>query len=326
MWLEWIALTVLIVFGALGAWRGTLATFLRIFGLGLAYAVGLLAAPRLGPFAAAALGVPALLGTAVAGAGAFGATLALMGPVSWLLRRREQRRRGDEPRSGLDRAGGALFGLAQGAVIALLIGLLGNWLGVLRNEASGEAKPAAPSPLAEATSTVIERAADLALDEDASGARLAVRLATRPAQTLDSVRVLMERPELKKLRDDELFWSYVENGAVEQAMNRGSLLSVSFDRDTRAELASLGVVGKESAADPNAFRAELRPVLEQIGPRIRALKQSGELQRLLEDPEIFAAVQSGDSVTLLAHPSFRSLVYRVLESTAQSPVPAAHED
>lgn len=321
MWLEWIALTVLFVFGALGAWRGTLATFLRIFGLVLAYAVGLLAAPRLGPWVGELLHAPGLLGTAVAGAVGFAGTLALMGPVSWLLRRREQRRRGDEPRSAADRLGGALFGLAQGAVIALLIGLVGSWLEVARDTGNSEPTPSAPSPLARATTAVIERAADLALDPENSGGRLAVRLATRPSETLDSVQALLERPEFTRLRDDALFWSYVENGAVEQALNRSSMLKVSFDPRVRAEFASLGLVGSESAADANAFRAELRPVLAQVGPRIKALRESGELQRLLDDPEIFKALRNGDNVALLAHPDFRSLVYRALESPALTAEP-----
>ena len=319
MWLEWIALTVLFVFGALGAWRGTLATFLRIFGLVLAYAVGLLAAPRLGPWVGDLLHAPALLGTAVAGAVGFVGTLALMGPLSWLLRRRERNRRGDHPRSAADRLGGALFGLAQGAVIALLIGVVGNWLEVARGAGNGEPTPATPSPLSRTTTSVIEHAADLALDPEDSGARMAVRLATRPSETLDSVRSLMERPEFTQLRDDALFWSYVENGAVEQAMNRGSLLKIAFDPGVRAEFASLGLVGTESADDANAFRAELRPVLEQVGPRIKALRESGELQRLLDDPEIFKALKNGDNVALIAHPDFRNLVFRALESPAAAP-------
>jgi len=103
-------------------------------------------------------------------------------------------------------------------------------------------------------------------------------------------------------------------------MNRASMLKVSFDPGLRAELASLGLVQSRSAADANAFRAELRPVLAEIGPRIRALKQSGELQRLLEDPGVRAAVGRGDGVRVCGHPAFGELFYR-----AAGPAPPADE-
>jgi hypothetical protein len=129
----------------------------------------------------------------------------------------------------------------------------------------------------------------------------------------------MERPELAALREDELFWNYVENGAIEQALNRGSALKLSFDPGLRGELAELGIVDAGTAADANAFRKELRSVLGEVGPRIKTLKQSGELDRLLKDPAVFRAVQNGDTVTLFSNPEFRKLVYRVLDSQPATP-------
>jgi len=209
MWLEWIALTALFAFGALGAWRGTLATFLRIFGLALAYAAGVLAAALLGPWAARQTDVAPLIGTALAGAGAFAGTLVVLAPISWLLRRRERHQRGDAPRSGLDRVGGACFGLVQGTIVALLIGVLGNWLALARAPDRPDGAPARPTPLARATRTLIEGAADLALDPVRSGRRRVGRRAVRPTETFDQVRSRLERRELDELRDDALFWSYV---------------------------------------------------------------------------------------------------------------------
>ena len=72
-----------------------------------------------------------------------------------------------------------------------------------------------------------------------------------------------------------------------------------------------------AAADPRAFRLPAGDVLRQVGPRIRGLREDPAVQDLMRDPEVVAAVQSGDHLALMTHPGFQAVVARVMEGTDQ---------
>jgi hypothetical protein len=63
-------------------------------------------------------------------------------------------------------------------------------------------------------------------------------------------------------------------------------------------------------------------VLREVGPRLRGLRDDPALRELLQDPEVAAAVQSGDHLALLSNPGFRAVVARVMEGPTDSAAPA----
>ena len=83
------------------------------------------------------------------------------------------------------------------------------------------------------------------------------------------------------------------------------------DDELRGRLADLGVVSEGAARDPARFRDDLIAVLREVGPRVRGLRDDPAVQELVQDPEVVAMVHAGDTMGLLAHPGFRSLVERV---------------
>jgi len=106
---------------------------------------------------------------------------------------------------------------------------------------------------------------------------------------------------------------------MDQALNRASFLSIAHDSALRAELVSLGMVDEASRDDPRAFREAVRDVLEQIAPHIQGLRDDPEFQQLSRDPQVQAAVASGNPLELLTLPQFRSLVRRILELSDAPP-------
>ena len=54
-------------------------------------------------------------------------------------------------------------------------------------------------------------------------------------------------------------------------------------------------------------------VLHEVGPRLRGLRDDPALRELLADPDVAAAVQSGDHLALFSNPEFRAVVARVME-------------
>ena len=57
----------------------------------------------------------------------------------------------------------------------------------------------------------------------------------------------------------------------------------------------------------------VQDVLEQIGPRIRRIKDDPAFLELAQDPAVGAALESGNSLALFSDPRFRDLVNRALE-------------
>jgi hypothetical protein len=127
---------------------------------------------------------------------------------------------------------------------------------------------------------------------------------------------VLEHPRIDELANDGVFWTLVEAGEVERATNRLAFVQLAHDRRLRARLAALGLLDEAAAAGPEGFRDEAKRVLEEVGPRLRLLREDPELHRLAEDPEIVRLLEQGELLGLLAHPDFQRVVTRVLEDQA----------
>ena len=316
MWLDLIGLAILGVFMLLGLLRGTLASFMRILSLLLAYGVALWVAPLLGPSVAERMALPELLGVPIAGSLAFAAAYLVLGVVARLVQAWERRQRRYEERSSADRVGGACLGAVQGAFVMLLIGWLGLWIDAGRATGSLESLPdTSGSALGKVSAAVMETGGKAIVDEDDPGARMALALAARPRATVEGLQRILENPRIRTLQSDRLFWSYVESGAIDAAMNQGSFLGIAYDESLRRDLADIGLIPQNAATDPRLFRNEARETFAEIGPRLRGLKNDPAVKQLLQDPQIAAAIQSGDHLALLQNPAFRELVARVMEGS-----------
>lgn len=315
MGIDLLALAILAIYLGLGVWRGVLASASGLISLVAGYWVAFTLGPLLGPVLAVRLGAPEMIGLALAGSGAFGVTWITSSTIFRVLRRISERRRAGRPRSGIDRLGGALFGFARGALIVVLLGWMSLWLEAARGvsaEGGNAAETKRPeSRLAAVSGAVVEKALGAALSDAGPSGQVMARLAARPDQTLGSMRRLMEDERVRAVQDDAMFWTYVQNDSVESALNRGSFWKIVHDTELRAQFAELGVISEQAASDPQAFREDAGRVLEQIGPRIKGLKDDPEIQRLAQDPEIVALLESGNTFALLTHPDIRRVVSRV---------------
>ena len=319
MTVDLIALIVLALFVAYGAWRGAVASATGVATLVLGYGAGLWAAQSAGGSLAAQLGLPSVLGPPLAGTLAFGAVAVVGGFVGTGLRAWDEHRRGDLPRSGADRMMGGLFGALRGGLVVLLIAWLALWADAGRRLSGGERLSAAPdtesSVVAGAAGAAIEKAVETALDDGEGGtsARVAARLAARPAEALAAVQELVEDERIRAIQEDRLFWTYVSNGAVDSALNRASFWRAIQDDDLRAQLGDLGLVGPEAVSDPRLFREAAGEVLTELGPKIKNLAEDEEIQELARNPQIVAMLESGDTVGLITHPDVKRIVARISE-------------
>lgn len=319
MWLDVVAFLALAGLAALGLVRGTLATALRIVSLVGAYAAAVVGSTAFAAFAAARLNVPEVLGMAAAGSATFIVAYALLGVASSLITRWEKRRRRGAPRGGGDRAGGAALGAAQGALVVMLLGWLGLWLQAGQSGGALESLPdTSGARVSTLTQTVVEKGADAMLEDSAGGARAAIRAVVRPTETIESVTALANGPRMRTLQQDRLFWSYVEHGAIDAALNQGSFLGAAYDSSFRQQLFELGLINQAAVSDPRLFRNSVRDVLERVSPRIRGLRNDPELTGLMDDPEISAAIASNDTIALLTNPKFRRVLRRVMDGPAEN--------
>ena len=309
---------VFAIFAVMGAVRGTLPSAVRVLAVALAYGAAYFAATVLAGPAAAALGWMPMGAALVAGCVAFVGTWVVVTFAARPLLRRDRRRHEKVPRSGLDRAGGAFVGGAQGALIGLLLGVLGLWLDAALRVGDPEASTPLQGSLVQlGTQLVVEAGAEAAVG-DTPGGRVAVHLMARPAETLSGLQRVIDNPRIAALQDDRLFWQYVSTGAIDTALNRGSFLGIAHDSTLRGELVDLGLVAESARNDPRLFRNASRDVLEQLAPALQELQNDPELRELAEDPEVQAALQSGNTLALMTHPRFRRLVKRVLDRTGDS--------
>jgi hypothetical protein len=311
MGLDLLVLTLVCVAAGFGAARGTLASALGILRLVGAYAVAVLAGPRLAPGLAAAAGVGRTLGVAFAGALAFAVAYVALGLLGRWLRRLEERRVG-LARSRKDRIGGGLLGALRGGLAAALVAWLALFVEILGVRGAVPAvPPLGDSTAARLTSSAVEAGALAALGAD-PGSRVVARLAARPAATLEELDAVLADPRVLALRDDALFWSRVEHGQTASALQRASFVALARDAELRRRLSALGLVEAGAAEDPAAFRDEMAGVLEELGPRLRALREDPELERLMQDPEVVRLARAGDHLALAGHPGVRALVARAM--------------
>lgn len=315
MWLDGIAIFVLVLFAAMGALRGGLVAGMSLLSLGVAYAAAIVSAPRLGPALAGSLGIADLLGLPLAGTLGFVGAYLVMGIVTTILRRREWRRRRGRARSARDRFLGAAFGALRGGLIVLLLSWLAIWVDALRTTGSYEGLPAlGDSAAAAVTGSVVEAGVEAAMSESGAAGPFVARVASRPGAAIGELQELLENPRIEALREDRLFWTHVEHGSVDAALNQRSFVGIIHDEALRSQLGELGLIDAAAVSDPGTFRDAAAEVMRQVGPRIRELRNDPELQELMNDPEVVAMAQAGDTLSLMTHPGFRRLATRVASS------------
>lgn len=315
MWLDLLALVILAIFAAMGAVRGALRAGTALFALVVGYLAAILLAPALGPRVGEALGTAAWLALPLGGTLAFFGGYAFVALAGALLRRLAERH-GDDEKSARDRFLGGVFGALRGGLVVLLVSWLALWLDALRETGGQVPMPAVSGSAAAAiTGDVVEAGVGAAL-RDQPGGRVVARIASRPGAAISNMEAVMESESIAGLRSDPLFWTYVEHDNVDAALNRASFRLLATDPDLRRQLANLGLVSPEAAADARVFREDVSDVLGAVGPRIRGLRDDPELRALVEDPQVVAMLQSGDTMGLLRHPGFRDLVERVTSRSA----------
>ena len=314
--IDGIGLTILGLYVFMGARRGALASAMRIAWPLLAYGTAFVGASLAGPLVARWFDLPRLLGLALAGVICFVLGLIGAGIAVWIIQRRLGERRGSWPRGGLDRIGGGLMGVAHGAVILLLLGVLVSFLDALRISGAADWLHSMPetdtSRLVAMSQTAIEKSIPAGLGESGPSTRLATEFVAHPAATVERIQKVLRHPRVDSLQQDRLFWVYVEHNALDKAVNQTSFLSIAHDESLRTDLAELGVVSEAAKSDPRVFRHSAKEALKELGPRIRQLKNDPAFVKLARDPEIRRALASHDTLQLLRHPEFRALANRVL--------------
>jgi hypothetical protein len=230
MWIDIAAAIATTALAAVGFRRGALAAFLQVLILGASYAAAFFVGPLLAPRVAESLGSGELVGLAVAGVGVGAVAYALLAGAAFLMiRRRDGRKR--YGRSLSDRLGGAAIGIAQGALVALLLGVLASWLEAGRSVGQLENIPqVGPTQVSRFSRAVIETAAAPAIRTGDAPARVAMHLAARPGETLRAGQQLLDRPEILALRNDPEFWAAVDAGDIERAMQSKAFLAISGSR------------------------------------------------------------------------------------------------
>lgn len=314
-----VALALLAGCALLGAWRGAWAAGTALAALAGGYAAAVAGALALGPAVAEAFEMPALLGGAAAGTAAFLAAALAIGLAGRALRRAADGRRGAQPRSSLDRTLGAVLGAGRGAVLVLLLGVAAIWLDAARDLSQPSSSPslAVDTPLRALTRSALGRiAAAAGGDATGPGGALATRVMTHPAESLAALRRVAEHPALAALADDPGFWSEIEAGRPDFALARPSFQALAWDPALREDLAAAGAIDPAAAGDATRFRAAVRPVLLELGPRVAALRRDPELLALSGDPTLADALARRDVLALLAHPGFQRVVSRALAPAA----------
>jgi hypothetical protein len=314
---------ILAVFMALGAWRGSLAGFLRLLTLFCAYAAGLVVATKFAALVALFTGLSRITAGALAGSAAFLVVYAIGSISSAILIRHERNQRGDFPRGGFDRLGGAFFGAGQAVLALLLLGVLGSFLDAANaagvapaGTAAGAGASASDSYLVGSARRVVAAGVSAAVGKRPGGG-LAVKLASNPGQAVAQTQALLQHPRVLSLQQDALFWQYVSTGEVGLALERSTFGMIRYDAELRGQLADLGVVSEAARGDVDAFRAEIEATLFEVAPRIQAIRNDPALAELAAKPGVQAAVRDGNTLALIADPDFRKLVDRALRASEQ---------
>ena len=319
MSLDLIAFVVLGSFVSMGMVRGLVRSGLGLISLVLSYVNAVFVAKLLGPAVAEQLGLPLLVTAPLVGTVGFIATVILFGILTTPLRRADRERARNAGRGLLDRLGGGLMGGARGALVVVLLVLLVSWLDAARELTADSADSrlaAVPSTeesrVAGVASLAVEKAVGAALG--GSAGNLAGRIVARPSSSLRMLQSVASDPTLRALQSDRVFWMYVEEGQAHNAVYRPAFQELVQNAELRGQLADLGVIDAEAAASPEAFRSELLEVLQQLGPRLRALEADPEMRELVNDPEVLARLEAGDPWALLIDPRVRRIASRIAEA------------
>jgi hypothetical protein len=217
-----------------------------------------------------------------------------------------------EGRSARDRFLGGAFGAIRGALVVLLVSYLALWVDALRVTGVAEGLPElGDSATAAVTEAVVESIVESAMEDSGPTGRVVARLASRPGAALMDLQAVVENRHIAAVQDDQLFWANVEAGAVGSALNTRSFINLSYDEELRRQMAAIGLIEPEAAEDPGRFRAAMDEILRDIAPRIRGLRDDPAIQELLNDPDIVAMLESGDTFGLIRHPGIRELAARV---------------
>jgi uncharacterized membrane protein required for colicin V production len=302
MGFDLLLLALFVAFTALGAWRGALESGLRLAGWIGGYAAAVYAALTFGDDLAARAAIPGWAGMPLAGVAAF---LVVQAFLSIAIAIARKRRDGDE-RSGADRAVGALFGAARGALVVALVGWAGLFVDALQSQGRLAALPATGTSVGtQLAGAMVERGIGAVLGRDDPGARLATALAARPRESSDALRGVLEHPRVDALQNDAEFWARADQGDLEGAFALPSARAFVGDPEIRSRLAELGLVGPEAAANADAFEVELRAALGEAFERIAKIRSA-----LASDPELLDLVARKDALGLLSHPRFQTLLRR----------------
>jgi len=306
---------VLVAMAALGAWRGAIVSGTGLVGLLCGYGGGLLGAVHLAGWVERSLVVSPLIAPAIAGTIGFVVVWLPVSSAGDLLVAWDAERVDGLPRGAFDRGLGGVFGLARGSLIVVLLAVLVSWLDAARDLGAVDGLAALPetesSSVTDATGDLVESVVGSALSDAGAAGEIAARIAARPGQTLGSVQSILEDERLEQLFTDKLFWTLIQNGSIDYALNRNAMRSMILDPEVRGRFADLGLVGDEAREDPTVFKETLGGVLTDVAPKVARLHQDPEIQALAEDPEIQQLVASGDTLALIAHPRMKRIVERV---------------
>jgi hypothetical protein len=218
-------------------------------------------------------------------------------------------RSAEAERGDASRVGGALLGIARGALLLLPV----LWLAGF-SESVRRVNPAAALPdLSGARAAGLGEAAARAAAEPlvASGdssTRMTARLLAQPGESIAALSAIASDPRMRVLQADAGFWSDLEGGDVEGALARPTFAELARDAALRGRLADLGLVAPSSALDAQQFHDEMAAVLAEVAPRLRRIKADPTFQELLADEALRARIQQGDTVSLLTDPRVQQIV------------------
>ncbi|MAG33439.1 MAG: hypothetical protein CL908_21390 [Deltaproteobacteria bacterium] len=315
MALDLIFTAILALMVALGAWRGAVIAGSGLVSLIVGYGGAILAATTCADWVASTLVVSPLVAPAVAGTLGFVVCWLVSSSLSDVLVAWDASRIELGGRALLDRAFGGFFGLARGGLIVVLLAILASWLDAARDLGAVQGLASMPeaesSVLAQASGDLMEAAVSSALADAGPAGDIAARIAARPSQTLGSVQTVLEDPRLAGMFEDAFFWTLIQNGSIDHAMNRGAVRSIVNDAEMRGRFVDLGLVEEAAREDPRVFRETMAGVLSEIAPRIARLHEDPELAELARDSEIIELVQAGDTLALMGHPRIRKIVGRL---------------
>jgi hypothetical protein len=305
MWLDLAILALIAFLAGFGARSGAALAGLRLAALPLAYAAGIGAAWAFGPALGRQLGLSETVGALAAGSVGFVGVSLVISLGTRVLKKR------DTSLTPASQAMGAVFGALRGALFALPI----LWFaGLAEGARVSGVRPELPdlsgAHLPALGGEVLGAGARQVVDTDTAGGRFALGMVARPTETIAAVQKVVQDPRVIALQRDGQFWHDVERGAVPAALARPSARALVSDQRFRAQAAAIGAVSPEAGKNPRFFQTELALALAELGPRLRAVKEDPALSELLEDPEVRASLQSGNTLALLTDPRFRALVSR----------------